>query len=45
MASFQTLQTWIDHVTRFEKLLDPLVTIISVILNVLPHIAELYKQG
>ena len=44
MATFQTLQTWIDHVARFEKLPDPLVTVVLVILNVLPHITKLYKH-
>ena len=45
MATFQTLQTWIDHAATFEKFTYPLVTSISVILNVLLHISKLYNHG
>ena len=40
MATFQILQTWILRVAMFEKLPYPLVSAISVILNVLPHITK-----
>ena len=45
MAIFQILQVWIGHVVMFEKFPYPLVSVISVILNVLPHITKLYKHG
>ena len=38
MSTFQTLQTWIGHVVMFEKLVYSLVSAISAISNVLPHI-------